>query len=42
MSRVNLESAQNNIERVTTNLNELQQILSSKKDEVATKISEIS
>ena len=41
MSRVNLESAQNNIERVTANLNELQQILSSKKDEVATKISEI-
>jgi chromosome segregation ATPase len=41
MSRVNLESAQNNVERVTTNLNELQQFLSSKKDEVATKISEI-
>ena len=41
MSRVNLESAQNNIERVTANLNELQQILSSKRDEVATKISEI-
>ena len=41
MSRVNLESAQNNVERVTTNLNELQQILSSKKGEITTKISEI-
>lgn len=41
MSRVNLESAQNNIGRVTSNLDELQQILSSKKDEVATKINEI-
>ncbi|MHA1345484.1 MAG: hypothetical protein ACTSVO_10400 [Candidatus Heimdallarchaeaceae archaeon] len=41
MSRVNLESAQNNVERVTSNLNELQQILSSKKDEVTAKINEI-
>ena len=41
MSRVNLESAQNNVERVTSNLNELQQILSSKKDEVTNKINEI-
>ncbi len=41
MSRVNLESAQNNVERVTSNLSELHQILSSKKDEVTTKINEI-
>ena len=42
MSRVNLESAQNNVERITTNLNELQQILVSKKEEISSKINEIS
>jgi len=40
MSRVNLESAQNNIERLSGNLNELQQILSSKNSELSTKIRE--
>ncbi len=40
MSRVNLESAQNNIERLSNNLNELQQILSSKTDELNVKIRE--
>lgn len=41
MSRVNLESAHNNVERISNNLNELQQILSSKKDELKAKINEI-
>ena len=40
MSRVNLESAQNNIERLVSNLNELQQILTSKKNEIDGKIRE--
>ncbi len=40
MSRVNLESAQNNIERLSNNLNELQQMLSSKSDELSAKIRE--
>ncbi len=40
MSRVNLESAQNNIERLSSNLNELQQMLSSKNDELNAKIRE--
>jgi chromosome segregation ATPase len=40
MSRVNLESAQNNIERLSGNLNELQQMLSSKNAELSAKIRE--
>ena len=41
MSRVNLESAQNNIERLTANLDELQQVLASKKEEINGKIREL-
>ena len=40
MSRVNLESAQNNIERLSNNLNELRQMLSSKSDELSAQIRE--
>ena len=40
MSKVNLESAQNNIDRLTNNLNELEQLLSSKKQEINGKIKE--
>ena len=42
MSRVNLESAQNNMERLSSNLNELQQMLSSKNAELNAKIREFS
>ena len=38
MSKVNLESAKNNIERVSSNLNELQQLLLSKKEEISNKV----
>ncbi len=41
MSRVNLESAQNNIERLAANLEELQQVLASKKEEINGKIREL-
>ena len=41
MSKVNLESAKNNIEKVLTSLNELQQLLTSKTDEVNTKIRDL-
>ena len=41
MSRVNLESAQNNIERLAANLDELQQVLASKKEEIDGKIREL-
>ena len=40
MSRVNLESAQNNIERLASNINELLQVLTSKKAEIDTKMKE--
>jgi len=40
MSKVNLESAQNNVDRLTSNLNELEQLLSSKKEEINVKIKE--
>lgn len=42
MSKVNLESTQNNIDRLANNLIELQQILSSKKEEINMKIREFS
>jgi chromosome segregation ATPase len=38
MSKVNLESAKNNIERVSSNLSELQQLLLSKKEEISNKV----
>ncbi len=40
MSRVNLESAKNNIERILTSLNEIQQLLTSKTQEINTKARE--
>ena len=40
MSRVNLESAKNNIERILTSLNEIQQFLTSKNQEINTKVRE--
>jgi chromosome segregation ATPase len=40
MSRVNLESAKNNIERILTNLNEIQQLLTSKTQEINNKVRE--
>ena len=40
MSRVNLESAKNNIERILTSLNEIQQFLTSKTQEINTKVRE--
>jgi len=42
MSRVNLESAQNNIERLASNLNELIQVLTSKKGEIDSKVRDFS
>jgi chromosome segregation ATPase len=41
MSKVNLESAKNNIDKILTSLNELQQLLSSKTEEVNTKIRDL-
>ncbi|NPD88684.1 MAG: hypothetical protein HGN29_08160 [Asgard group archaeon] len=38
MSRVNLESAKNNIERILTSLNEIQQLLTSKNQEINSKV----
>jgi chromosome segregation ATPase len=40
MSRVNLESAKNNIERILTSLNEIQQLLTSKTQEINGKVRE--
>jgi chromosome segregation ATPase len=40
MSRVNLESAKNNIERILTSLNEIQQLLSSKTQEINSRVRE--
>ncbi|MCG3225369.1 MAG: hypothetical protein H7645_00505 [Candidatus Heimdallarchaeota archaeon] len=42
MSRVNLESAKNNIERILTSLNEIQQLLTSKTQEINSKVRDFS